>query len=143
MASEQTEKPAGPRAASYLSPPHLMRLSWACVPVKEAFGRTPYLVGSALLRPDYRDIDIRLILDDDDFCRMFAAWGDGLARLRLVNSSLSLMIETSAKLGTPIDFQIQPQSHANTYDGMRNPLGMRRAGGVDVPMSFAEPEADR
>jgi len=40
-------------------------LTGACRPIAAAFGGTTYLVGSVLQRPDFRDIDIRLILDDD------------------------------------------------------------------------------
>ncbi len=60
------------RPASYLSVPDFQRLNWACRPVTEAFGHPPYLVGSALTRPDFRDIDLRLILDDDRMRQMFA-----------------------------------------------------------------------
>lgn len=61
------------RRSSYLSPPDLHRLDWACRPVAVAFGTPPYLVGSALSTPDYRDIDLRLILDDAVMERMFGA----------------------------------------------------------------------
>lgn len=122
------------RPASYLSPPDFHRLNWACRPITEAFGEPPYLVGSALTRPDFRDIDLRLILDDERFERMFGdgAWGhhefgDSKAVLRLVNIALSDLIARAANPPAPIDFQIQSMSEANVPEhGMRNPMGMRR-----------------
>lgn len=33
-------------------------------------GHVPYLVGSALTRPDYRDVDVRLMLWDDAYVRL-------------------------------------------------------------------------
>lgn len=118
-----SEKPRV-RSASYLSPPDLHRLDWACVPIRRAFGTPPYLVGSALTRPDFRDIDLRLILDDEVVERMFGVEG---ARLRLLlNIALSDLIAKAASLPWPIDFQIQSMTEANVPEhGMRNPIGVR------------------
>jgi hypothetical protein len=121
--------------ASYLSPPDFHRLNWACRPIKEAFGEAPYLVGSVLARPDFRDIDIRLILDDETVERMFGAngafgvhgVGDPKAVRLLVNIALSDLIAKAANPPAPIDFQIQSMSEANVPEhGARNPLGVRR-----------------
>lgn len=110
------------RSASYLSPPDLHRLDWACVPIRKAFGDPPYLVGSVLTRPDYRDIDIRLILDDAVFDRLVTNKGV----LLLLNVALSGLIQQAANPPRPIDFQIQSMTEANVPEhGMRNPLGMR------------------
>lgn len=122
------------RAASYLSPPDLHRLDWACVPIRKAFGDPPYLVGSVLTRPDFRDIDLRLILDDDVIERMFGA--DDLYGLpdrpsphplrMLLNIALSDLIASAANAPAPIDFQIQSMTEANVPEhGMRNPMGVR------------------
>ncbi len=121
--------------ASFLSPPDFHRLNWACRPITEAFGECPYLVGSALTRPDFRDIDIRLILDDDTVERMFGASsfgihesGNGQAVRLLLNIALSDLIAKAAGLPWPIDFQIQSMSEANVpeHKGVRNPMGVRR-----------------
>lgn len=127
-----TEK-ASVRVASYLSPPDLHRLNWACRPIRDAFDATPYLVGSVLTRPDYRDIDVRLILEDETVARMF---GHGRRRdpnvpaeavRLLVNISLSDLITKMAQPPAPIDFQIQSMTEANVPEhGMRNPLGVWR-----------------
>lgn len=116
----------------FLSPPDLHRLDWACRPITAAFGNPPYLVGSVLTRPDFRDIDIRLILDDEAVERMFNSDGtyfnDGDPRsIRLLlNVALSDLIAKSANVPAPIDFQIQSMSEANVPEhGARNPLGVR------------------
>lgn len=129
-----TDKPSA-RSASYLSPPDLHRLDWACQPIRRAFGTPPYLVGSVLTRPDFRDIDLRLILDDEVVERLFGPDGTsgtpeqqaphGL-RL-LIDIALSDLIAKAASLPWPIDFQIQARSEANGEHGgqMRNPMGVR------------------
>jgi hypothetical protein len=121
------------RSASYLSPPDFHRLNWACMPIAQAFGNPPYLVGSVLTRPDYRDIDIRLILDDEAVDRMFntnGEWfadGDPKAVRLLLNIAMSDLIAKSANAPAPIDFQIQSMTEANVPEhGARNPLGIRR-----------------
>lgn len=104
--------------ASYLSPPDFHRLDWAVRPIAAAFGRPVYLVGSVLRTADYRDIDLRLILDDDQV----ATYPDPV-RL-LLNIALSDLIARAAGLAAPIDFQIQPMAEANAEPGDRNPLGL-------------------
>lgn len=117
-----TEKPRV-RVGGYLSPPELHRLDWACLPITQAFDRPPYLVGSVLTRPDFRDIDIRLILADDVVQRMF---GDHPRARLLLNIALSDLIAKSANAMRPIDFQIQSMTEANVPEhGARNPLGVR------------------
>jgi hypothetical protein len=121
------------RAVSYLSPPDFHRLNWACQPVRAAFGTPPYLVGSVLTRPDYRDIDLRLILDDEIYAAMFGAVV-GLvvnrkpaATLLLLNIAVSDLISKAANLPAPIDFQFQSMTEANVPEhGMRNPMGLPR-----------------
>lgn len=109
--------------SAFLSPPDLHRLDWACRPIARAFGTPPYLVGSALQRPDYRDIDLRLILDDDAFERMFADRPD---LLLLLNIALSDLIARAANQRAPIDFQFQSMAEANVPGhGVRNPMGLR------------------
>jgi len=119
--------------ASYLSPPDFHRLNWACRPIKEAFGSPPYLVGSVLTRPDYRDIDLRLILDDEVYEAMFSERDDGLGHrktrptLLLLNIAISDLIQRSANPPAPIDFQFQSMTEANVPEhGERNPMGMLR-----------------
>ena len=91
---------------------------------------TPYLVGSALERPDFRDVDVRVLYDDKRFDREF---GDGYGkrvgrfdprRVRYLNAALSTWGQRET--GLPIDFQVQRQTEANAaYDGARNAMGVR------------------
>lgn len=123
------------RRASFLSPPDFHRLDWACRPVADAFETPVYLVGSVLTRPDFRDIDLRVILPDEDMVRMFGEDGTyGLPdrpaphRLQLLlHIALSDLIANAAGLSWPVDFQIQSMSEANVpeHDGARDALGIR------------------
>lgn len=106
--------------ATYLSPPDHHRLSWACRPVREAYGTPPYLVGSVLERPSYRDIDLRLILPDTEFGALFP----NRQVLMLLNVAVSDFITKTAGLSIPVDFQFQSQSEANAFDGPRNAMGL-------------------
>lgn len=92
--------------------------------VKDIFGDYPYLVGSALERPDYRDIDLRLILADEEFDRLYS-----LVNVEMIGIAISLWGQKAT--GLPIDFQIQRQSNANlNYTGVRNCMGVRPTTGV-------------
>lgn len=110
---------------STLSPRQMFLLDLACAPLHEAFGATPYLVGTAMEpRGDRapRDVDVRLIMSDQRHKRLAKAIGtDGIAFLGLAIGQYLASIT-----GLPIDFQIQQQTAANEHhDGRRNPLGSR------------------
>ena len=126
MMPESTER--AKRRASFLSPPDFQRLDLACFPVYRSYGAA-YLVGSVLTRADFRDIDLRCILDDDEYDRMFPPDdSDSSRKLCLLNIAISSMISDSAQLAWPVDFQFQRQTEANAeFNEMRNPMGMRWA----------------
>lgn len=121
--------------ATFLSPPDLFRLDWACRPLRIAFDTPPYLVGSALERPDYRDIDLRLILPDKRFKKLMGGSGE---LWLLLNIALSGLITATASQPAPIDFQIQSQTEANKVPGKRVPMGCRDASGWDVSAALRE-----
>ncbi len=83
--------------------------------VWHAFGKPPYHVGSSLtLKSGWRDVDVRLILDDEEY----TAWGLGKPNLARHNGKwIALCMAFSALgkqiTGLPIDFQIQQQTRAN------------------------------
>lgn len=107
------------RRACYLLVSEVFNLNHMCVMLRDA-GFSVYLVGSSLMRPDYRDVDVRAILDDAEFDAMFTA----PARLALLNTSVSEWL--SARTGLPVDFQFQRQTDANRdYPGERNAMGLR------------------
>lgn len=135
-----TDTPAVPtkpkvRSASYLSPHQMHRLDLACLPIRKAFPEHgPYLVGSVLERADFRDVDVRVILLDKQWDRMFGkgeAETDGGAhqdaRWLAVCSAFSHWLSDVS--GLPVDFQIQRMTEANANPGnegkFRNPLGVR------------------
>lgn len=95
--------------------------------VWHAFGTPPYLVGSALAGKVWRDVDIRLILDDETY----AALGLGDPKFPHHNgkwAALCLAFSALGKqmTGLPIDFQIQEQTYANAAfeKQPRSALGM-------------------
>ncbi len=112
------------RRLNYLGPAAMLRLDVACAAVFDAFGAPPYLVGSVLERPDYRDVDVRLIIDDARYEQMFpnTTTDPSMRHLALlINSALSDWLAHAT--GLPIDFQIQSQTQANEYSRRtRNPL---------------------
>lgn len=112
----------------YLDAPDLDRLDMASILVREALD-TPYLVGSALTTPDHRDVDIRVILPDKDYRRLFERpHRDPLRHLVQVAITEHYVRAT----GLRIDFQIQSMTAANSkltdgtprYPGPRHPLGI-------------------
>jgi hypothetical protein len=104
--------------ANYIGAPEFFLLNQACRLVEEAFafGVGVYLVGSSLVRRDYRDVDVRCILPDEEFRRLFpgengsSPWRHPL--WSLVCSSISLHLSRAS--GLPVDFQFQSMTEANT-----------------------------
>jgi hypothetical protein len=123
--------------AVYVGAPACFALEEAIRPVCEAFGvHCCYVVGSALSRADWRDVDVRLILDDDAFAREFPKAHPNHyehdARWLLFVVAISERL--SRQTGLPIDFQIQPRTHANTrHKGRRNAIGLRMASAPATP----------
>lgn len=126
-------KPAKPVKvrANYLPAPHYFALNHAATLINAAFGGFGcYLVGSCLERQDYRDVDVRLILEDAAYDRWFGA-SSGQHESGGVHDPLwSLLCLTisewlKAQTGLPVDFQIQRQTQANAkHSGKRNALGI-------------------
>jgi hypothetical protein len=110
----------------------MFNLQQACHTLQAAFefGVGIYLVGSSLTRRDYRDVDVRCILPDEEFDRLFPKCPQNryLHPLWCVMcSSISLWLCKHTDL--PVDFQIQSMTEANTLyptaeDHRRNFLGL-------------------
>jgi hypothetical protein len=92
--------------------------------VADYFGHTPYHVGSSLRTKDWRDVDVRLILPDEEFAERFGTVRSSEVNPKLAAITLAFAALGKAMTGLPIDFQIQPQGHANSaYGGqMRSAL---------------------
>lgn len=120
----------------YIGAPACFALEQACKTVMAAFREQStkdhigmYIVGSCLERPDFRDVDVRLIMDDDSFKRLFpgaytmqAIW-EFNPRWCLLTVAISKWL--SDQTGLPIDFQFQPQTFANEkHPGKRHAVGL-------------------
>lgn len=122
-----------PDKVMYLSVEELWRLANAVRPVEEAFGgRIVYLVGSVLKRADYRDVDLRCILPEEEYARLFKPIYNDVNGMSiglmdqfrmLMQTAISSMLRQIT--GLPIDFQVQSQEEASQYEGKRNPLCLR------------------
>ena len=85
-------------------------------------GEMPYLVGSSLQRPDWRDIDVRLIIADSDFAKL-------KKRVHIQHLGLAVSLWGQRATGLPIDFQVQQRTEANrVHDGkpLPRPLAMSK-----------------
>lgn len=116
--------------ANHVGAPAVFALEMALRTVNEAFGECGYgcyLVGSSLSRPDWRDVDIRFIMKDEEFEKLFPDAGDNWefdSRWLLMTTAIS---ERLSKLtGLPIDFQFQKRTPANErYKGERSAMGLK------------------
>jgi len=123
-----SDEPVPRKKVSYVGAPACFALELACKPINAAFGGFGcYLVGSALERSDWRDVDVRYIMTDEEFEAEFPGTGKGTwefdPKWILLTTGISAVL--SKATGLPIDFQFQPQTHANEkHKGNRHPLGL-------------------
>ncbi len=117
--------------AHYLGVTQFIELRFACAIVKGTFteGFGMYLVGSALKRRDWRDVDVRHIIADAEFVQRFGEYIEPYDRnkfLRAFNPGVSAWMSAAAKL--PVDYQVQPITKANelypSESNPRNGLGL-------------------
>jgi len=114
--------------ASHIGAPAVFALEQCCQQLQDAFGEYGcYVVGSAMERANWRDVDVRYILSDEEFARQFPNAGqywEHDPKWLLLTVAIS---QWMAKItGLPIDFQFQPQTHANErHKGIRNAVGLR------------------
>lgn len=122
--------------ASHVGAPAVFALELACRDICGAFdGYGCYLVGSALDRPDWRDVDVRFIMEDCKFAALFPKAGQHWEQdTRWLLITVSISERLSKVTGLPIDFQIQPQTHANErHKGNRHAIGIMIANEEDKP----------
>ena len=83
------------------------------------FEHSPYHVGSSLVRPNWRDVDVRVMVPDDVYAQM-----EALFDMRRLNLALSLWGQKAT--GLPIDCQVQSISEGNGKygDQRRSALGL-------------------
>lgn len=85
--------------------------------IRDYFGHIPYHVGSSLTTKQWRDVDVRLILADEEFKTLFGDGANAETNPKLAAITLAFSALGKEMTGLPIDFQIQPQSHANKVYG--------------------------
>lgn len=117
--------------AHHLGVTSFIELCFAAAIVKGAFheGYGVYLVGSALTRKDWRDVDVRHIISDDEFTRRFGEFVEPYDQnhfLRAFNLGISEWMR--ARCNLPVDYQVQPITKANekypSPGNPRNSLGL-------------------
>lgn len=119
----------------YVGAPAIFALELACQHINAALGDYGcYLVGSCMERADFRDVDMRFIMEEQSFSVLFpcvdlslgsATW-EFDPRWLLFNTSICKWLREQT--GLPIDFQIQPQTFANMrHDKPRSAIGLRVA----------------
>lgn len=91
-----------------------------------AFGSVPYLVGSALDNKQWRDVDVRLILEDEEYEKLgLGKPDDCLQNLKWISLCMAYSALGERITGLPIDFQIQQQTDANKkFKGNRSAIGL-------------------
>lgn len=106
--------------------------------VADYFGHTAYHVGSSLARKDWRDVDVRLILPDDEFNARFGRLRSAEVNPKLAAVTLAFCALGKEMTGLPVDFQIQPMSHANDRYGEEP-----RSALVEFRQPVADPADDK
>lgn len=120
---------AQPKVKScYIGVPEVFSLGHCCGFIAHAFGEhTCYLVGSSIERPDFRDVDVVLIIPDEKWKALFGSCDNGeiLPFWSLMMTSISEYI--TKRTGLRIDFKVQSMAQANTgsHKGKkREPIGL-------------------
>lgn len=111
---------------SLVGAPAFYDLNQACRILVDAFGPCVFLVGSSIQSRNYRDVDVRCMLDDGAYRQLFPAGGgyqDPFWSLLVTSISCWLAHHTGLPL---VDFQFQPRSLADAHFGQapRVPLGV-------------------
>lgn len=116
------------KKVSYVGVPEVFSLGHCCNFIARAFGEhTCYLVGSATERPDFRDVDVVLILGDEKWRALFGTTDNGevLPFWTLTMTALSEYI--AKRTGLKVDFKVQSMTQANSgpHEGkQRQPIGL-------------------
>lgn len=116
--------------------PHSLWLNEFGSQVWSAFDEIPYHVGSSLFGKQWRDVDVRVMLDDEAYKSI--GFGDPKhphQNLKWVSLCLAFSELGKRMTGLPIDFQIQQTTLANEqYRGPRSALGIT---GLRIKKEFA------
>lgn len=105
--------------------------------VRDYFGHVPYQVGSSLTTKDWRDVDVRLILPDDEYAARFGSVHATYVHKGLAAITLAFAALAKEMTGLPVDFQIQPQTWANEHYGKH-----RRSALIEIAPTPARDDED-
>src|SRR5690349_14218100 len=111
--ANQIDLPSKKPRANYVGSPAYLHLNNACILLNDAFNPIGsygcFHVGSSLAKRDFRDVDIRIIMRDEDYDRLFPNDGEETQYRSAFWSLLRLTISDwlSKASGLPVDFQIQ------------------------------------
>lgn len=109
------------------SPACLLLDHWARM-LREVFGVEAYHVGSSATSKTWRDVDVRVILEDDDYEAWFGAGSIGRGSINPKWSAICTAFSLWGRevTGLPIDFQVQARSAVkeSDWDKVRHPLGI-------------------
>lgn len=110
--------PVHRRRTSALGPTEMLLLRQWGETLYELLDEMPYLVGSVMSGTEWRDVDVRVMLDEGH--PLLALHEDAM---RAINCAFTVWGQRTT--GLPIDFQFQATDQANAeYGGHpRNPLG--------------------
>jgi hypothetical protein len=106
----------------HLTPQQQFNLNTACRTIEDAIKGDfvgVFLVGSVLERRDFRDVDVRVMVDDATFTKLFPDTDPANTHVNpywmLICTALSDRI--AQQTGLPIDLQIQQMTWANENHG--------------------------
>ncbi len=109
--------------ATYLRVDEVRLLDHWCDSLGQTFGTTPYLVGSVLIRSDYRDVDVRVMLDDDAYEAI---------PMHVLDLNMLLSRWGQQSTGLPIDCQVQSYTEWQKQTASVNVAGRGRRFRVQI-----------
>lgn len=113
--------------SDFIGMPHMPKLDRFGEIVFQAFAARAYIVGSALTRRDWRDLDVRVILPDDRFEQLFGAETDWRKNPRLAAVATAFAALANQMTSLPVDFGIDQMTEANEdpNSSFRRALGVQ------------------
>jgi len=112
----------------WVGAPAIFKLNQCSTTINKAYeGGQCFLVGSSLVKRDYRDVDVRLILPNDLFAHAFGELDYSSTQYHPRMSLLSVVVSDwlSKETGLPVDFQfVSAGRHQRMYaDKPKHELG--------------------
>ena len=105
-----------PAQDAYIGFPESSRLDHAMMIVCRALDEDAFMVGSSTKSTEYRDVDVRVIMEDEKFNALFGDWN--AQRLKPFWSLFCVAVSDylAKQTGLPIDFQVQKRGDVSEAD---------------------------